>query len=322
MECGLGHVSGHRFAFGMRVPVLLASLLGHASAGTNEFGKTFLAKMRTEPGVVELPSGLMYKVLREGDGEEHPLASTSCECHYEGRTAQEYSKEPKGKKFDSSYDRGSSTSFAPNGVIAGWTEAMQLMVQGDKWEMYIPSELGYGDGGQGGDIGGGDVLVFTMEILKIDGPSKPAERGPPPFVEFSSSESALQEYDAWAAKVPDSQPLVLAVLRQPIGSSKLFKAFKGAARAVGKRNGADASRPDADALQFGVTAAKFVKGSYVDPLAKHLKLNAPAVYLSFDRSQWVKCKLGRPTEMEAGEIQAEIEACVASTGHPGMKREL
>eukprot|EP01052_Picozoa_sp_SAG31_P026677 SAG31_NODE_2435_length_5703_cov_2.125446_5_plen_77_part_00 len=55
--------------------------------------------------VVELPSGLKYKVLREGDGEEHPLADTSCECHYEGRTAQEYSKEPKGKKFDSSYDR-------------------------------------------------------------------------------------------------------------------------------------------------------------------------------------------------------------------------
>ena len=60
------------------------------------------------------------KQKRDGDGEAHPKASTSCECHYEGRTAQEYDKEPKGKKFDSSYDRGDPTSFAPDGVIKGW----------------------------------------------------------------------------------------------------------------------------------------------------------------------------------------------------------
>ena len=87
--------------------LLLAALAMPAAAGTNEFGKSFLAKMKAETGVVALPSGLMYRVISEGDGEEHPLRDTSCECHYEGRTAQEYSKEPKGKKFDSSYDRGS-----------------------------------------------------------------------------------------------------------------------------------------------------------------------------------------------------------------------
>ena len=108
---------------------IAAILLAGASAGTNEFGKKFLAKMRTEPGVVELPSGLMYRVLSDGDGEEHPLRDTQCECHYEGRTAQEYDKSPKGKKFDSSYDRGEPTTFAPNQVIKGWTEAMQLMVR-------------------------------------------------------------------------------------------------------------------------------------------------------------------------------------------------
>merc|ERR1711948_122999 len=78
--------------------------------------------------------------------------------------------------FDSGYKRGSTTSFAPNQVIKGWTEAMQLMVEGDKWEMYIPSELGYGDGGSGAKIKGGDVLIFRMEILEIKGDKKPADR--------------------------------------------------------------------------------------------------------------------------------------------------
>ena len=79
-----------------------------------------------------------YKVLRKGDGTSHPTADSSCSCHYGGKLIN-------GETFDSSYDRGSPTDFAPNQVIKGWTEAMQLMVEGDKWEMYIPSELGYGD---------------------------------------------------------------------------------------------------------------------------------------------------------------------------------
>ena len=65
--------------------------------------------------------------------------------------------------------------------MAGWTEAMQLMVEGDQWELYLPSEMGYGDSGQGGDIGPGDVLVFTIEIIKINGASKEAQRCPPPY---------------------------------------------------------------------------------------------------------------------------------------------
>merc|ERR1712093_965651 len=110
-----------------------------------------------------------YKVLREGDGIAHPTADSPCECHYKGTLID-------GTQFDSSYDRGSSTSFAPNQGIKGWTEAMQLMVEGDKWEMYIPSELGYGDSGSPPKIGGGDVLVFTMEIIKIKGDKKPASK--------------------------------------------------------------------------------------------------------------------------------------------------
>mmetsp|Transcript_33778 Transcript_33778/g.68143 ORF Transcript_33778/g.68143 Transcript_33778/m.68143 type:complete len:227 (-) Transcript_33778:166-846(-) len=155
--------------------VLVAAALGalQLAAGSNDFGKKFLEENGKKEGVITLPSGLQYKVLRAGEGSDHPTADSPCECHYEGRTAQSW---PSGEKFDSSYDRGSPTTFAPNQVIKGWTEAMQLMVEGDKWEMYIPSELGYGDGGSPPKIGGGDVLVFTMEIVKIKGDKKPASR--------------------------------------------------------------------------------------------------------------------------------------------------
>merc|ERR1711972_529165 len=110
---------------------------------------------------------------------EHPTADSSCECHYAGTTPSLTPnaidlEEKDWSEFDSSYKRGSPTSFAPNQVIKGWTEAMQLMVEGDKWEMYIPSELGYGDGGSGAKIKGGDVLIFRMEMLKIKGGKKKA----------------------------------------------------------------------------------------------------------------------------------------------------
>ena len=98
-------------------------LLCAANAGTSPEGRTWLEAKAKEDGVVTLESGLMYKVLRDGDGENHPKASTSCECHYEGKLID-------GTVFDSSYERGSPTSFAPNQVIKGWTEAMQLMVEG------------------------------------------------------------------------------------------------------------------------------------------------------------------------------------------------
>mmetsp|Transcript_88278 Transcript_88278/g.254727 ORF Transcript_88278/g.254727 Transcript_88278/m.254727 type:complete len:235 (-) Transcript_88278:69-773(-) len=164
-----------------RIVVASALLFGLAAAGTNDVGKKFLEETAKKPGVITLPSGLQYKVLKEGTGEEHPTADSPCECHYAGTTPSLTpdmidKDESEWQEFDSSYKRGSPTTFAPNQVIKGWTEAMQLMVEGDKWEMYIPSELGYGDRGQGGKIQGGDVLVFRMEILKIKGAKKPADR--------------------------------------------------------------------------------------------------------------------------------------------------
>merc|ERR1711862_932754 len=108
---------------------------------------------------------LHYTVHEKGSGTKAPLAGTTCDCHYKGVTID-------GKQFDSSFDRGSPTSFAPNQVIKGWTEAMQQMVEGDMFEMYIPAEHGYGDRGAGGAIPGGATLVFIMKLEKIKGKSQ------------------------------------------------------------------------------------------------------------------------------------------------------
>jgi len=148
------------------------ALFSPLAMATNAEGEAFLKKKGAEADVVTLPSGLMYKVLREGDGGSHPTASSSCSCHYAGTLID-------GTEFDSSYGRGSPTDFAPNQVIKGWTEAMQLMVEGDKWEMYIPSDLAYGESGSPPKIPGGSALVFQMEIIKINGDKVPASRCDP-----------------------------------------------------------------------------------------------------------------------------------------------
>ncbi|KAL3945097.1 MAG: hypothetical protein SGBAC_000826 [Bacillariaceae sp.] len=138
-------------------------LLAVAAAGTNKEGLAFLTKKASEDGVVKLDSGLLYKELVAGTGKT-PTANSPCSCHYAGTLID-------GTEFDSSYKRGQPTTFAPNQVIKGWTEAMQLMKEGGKWELYIPSELAYGDRGAGGRIPGGSVLIFTLELLEVKGDS-------------------------------------------------------------------------------------------------------------------------------------------------------
>lgn len=146
---------------------LLALIIGIVHSDSNEASKAYLAENAKNEDVITLPSGLQYKILKEGTGTNHPSIDSDCSCHYEGTLID-------GTKFDSSYDRGVPATFAPNQVIKGWTEAMQLMVEGDKWEMYIPSELGYGDHGSPPKIPGGDALIFTMELIKIMGEKVPA----------------------------------------------------------------------------------------------------------------------------------------------------
>merc|ERR1711907_379837 len=142
--------------------ILLLIVIAAFASATNEAGTKYLEENKKKDGVVTLPSGLQYKVLRKGSGAHHPTVDSPCECHYEGTLID-------GTEFDSSYKRGSPTTFAPNQVIKGWTEAMQLMVEGDKWEMYIPSDLAYGESGSPPKIPGGSALIFRMEIIKIKG---------------------------------------------------------------------------------------------------------------------------------------------------------
>lgn len=156
-----------------RFIVLLAAVLcSIVQGGTNEQGLKFLEENKHKPGVVALPSGLQYKVLEKGSGGFHPTVNAPCLCHYAGTLID-------GSEFDSSYARGSPTTFAPNQVIKGWTEAMQLMVEGDKFELYIPSELAYGDSGSGAKIPGGSMLIFTIEMIKINGDKVPASKCAP-----------------------------------------------------------------------------------------------------------------------------------------------
>jgi len=122
-------------------------------------GQKFLAENKTKEGVTTTASGLQYKVLSAGSGAS-PLASSKVKVHYEGRLLS-------GKVFDSSYERGQPMTFGVGQVIRGWTEALQLMKPGDKWEVYIPSELGYGARGAGQDIGPNETLIFTVELLEI-----------------------------------------------------------------------------------------------------------------------------------------------------------
>merc|ERR1719445_394722 len=151
----------------MLIHFLFAAItLSIVVAGSNDASVAWLAENAKKEGVISLPSGLQYKILTSGSGKDHPSANSPCECHYRGTLID-------GTQFDSSYDRGEPTTFAPNQVIKGWTEAMQLMVEGDKWELYIPSELAYGDQGSPPKIGPGDALIFTLEMIKIKGDKVP-----------------------------------------------------------------------------------------------------------------------------------------------------
>jgi len=141
---------------------------------------------------VTLASGLQYKVLSSGDGIYHPTANSPCTCHYHGTLVN-------GEIFDSSVDRGTPIDFAPNQVIKGWTEAMQLMVEGDKWELYIPSDLAYGDRGSPPKIPGGATLIFTIEILSINGDKVPALKCDP----LSNNENCNEKEVAYIEKKKD-----------------------------------------------------------------------------------------------------------------------
>ncbi len=122
-------------------------------------GEAFLTENKKKPGVKTLPSGLQYKVITEGKGAS-PKETDTVTVNYRGTLID-------GTEFDSSYKRNEPATFPVKGVIKGWTEALQLMKEGAKWQLFIPSELAYGERGAGGTIGPNATLIFEVELLKI-----------------------------------------------------------------------------------------------------------------------------------------------------------
>ena len=139
----------------------LAQVAGDAN---KKQGVAFLEANKTKEGVVTLPSGLQYKVLQAGNGPK-PAATDTVVCNYRGTLLD-------NTEFDSSYKRGQPATFPVSGVIKGWTEALQLMPVGSKWQLFIPADLAYGDRGAGGQIGPGSTLIFEVELLSIQSAEK------------------------------------------------------------------------------------------------------------------------------------------------------
>ena len=134
---------------------------GQVSESMIEEGRKFLETNASKEGVTVLESGLQYEVLAQGDGINMPKLEDNVTTHYHGTLMD-------GTVFDSSIDRGEPASFPVNGVIKGWTEALQLMSVGSKWKLYVPYDLAYGERGAGPQIGPYSTLVFEVELISIN----------------------------------------------------------------------------------------------------------------------------------------------------------
>lgn len=143
----------------MTIQTKLMAYMNSKSSAVKEEGKKFLATNKKRQGVIELPSGLQYEIIKQGTGEK-PKATDTVKAHYAGSLIN-------GQEFDNSYKRGQPLVIPVGGVIQGWVQALQLMPVGSKWKLYIPSDLGYGDRGAGGAIPGGSALIFEIELIEI-----------------------------------------------------------------------------------------------------------------------------------------------------------
>jgi FKBP-type peptidyl-prolyl cis-trans isomerase len=143
----------------MTVQKKLQEFMSSKSLVEKEKGKKFLEENKKRQGVIELPNGLQYEIIKAGTGEK-PKATDTVKAHYIGTTID-------GKEFDNSYKRGEPLQIPVSGVIQGWVQALQMMPVGSKWKLYIPSDLGYGDRGAGGAIPGGATLIFDIELIEI-----------------------------------------------------------------------------------------------------------------------------------------------------------
>lgn len=143
----------------MTIQQKLQEYMFKKNAAVKEEGRKFLAENKKQPGVVELPSGVQYKIITQGNGPK-PLLEDTIVAHYKGTTLD-------GNVFDESYGRGEPIVYPLNQLVDGWKQALVLMPAGSKWQLFIPSEFGYGERGNGGSIPGGATIVFEMELLEV-----------------------------------------------------------------------------------------------------------------------------------------------------------
>ncbi len=146
-------------AFNNKIMSKRNAVVNEMKEKNSALSKAFLEANKQKEGVKVLPDGLQYKVINSGTGAS-PSATDNVKVHYKGTLIT-------GEEFDSSYRRGEPTEFGVNQVIKGWTEILQLMKVGDKWEVYIPSELAYGENGAGQMIGPNAALIFEIELLDV-----------------------------------------------------------------------------------------------------------------------------------------------------------
>ena len=171
--------------------------LAAVAAANQTAGQTFLAANKAKPGIVTLPSGLEYKVLTAGTGPK-PTAEDTIICNYRGTLLN-------GTEFDSSARHGGPSDIPVGRVIAGWTEALQLMPVGSKWQLFVPSELAYGPRAAGPDIGPNSTLIFEIELLSIK-PKTEAPKDAPASEQKPAAQPATQPAAQPAPQAPAPKP--------------------------------------------------------------------------------------------------------------------
>jgi FKBP-type peptidyl-prolyl cis-trans isomerase FklB len=160
-----GFTGGKELMTEEQIKETFASYQKEHNEKTKKEGESFLAENKKKSGVITRASGLQYKIIKKGSGKT-PKATDSVTVNYRGTLID-------GTEFDSSYKRGQPATFQVNRVIPGWTEALQLMKEGDKWQLFVPSELAYGARGAGEVIAPNAVLIFEVELISVNKSEKP-----------------------------------------------------------------------------------------------------------------------------------------------------
>lgn len=307
---------------------LLTSLASTAS-DVSSLGLAFLETNADAAGVRVLPSGLQYRVLSHGTGTLSPATDTPVEMHWEGYTATAFNATPPGAPFYSTYAGDGPMPLTPQEGTSAWEEALQFMCEGDKWEVMVPSQLGYGDEGMEGIVAPGEALVYVLELVRIEGSNAGPRRNPEE--ELHAAEEALQRWEdldggtgltrlddttgamaadpvarralaAWAAAQHPERPLVLALLRRPLAGVLLAAFLESAAAHAGER------------AAYAYSAETFYLES---ALERHLDLVAPAVFVSPDRGEtWVRCAAGLDTPAWSHAPLTLLEPRMDAEGRP------